>query len=334
MDTRAAGRRSRSGVHFHGNDFPHMAERDHQTTKPSDRARTEIHDEVTVRPLQSVPDFARCVEVQRRIWGADFTDVVPASLLQVSQKVGGVAAGAFTKPHARLVGFVYGLTGVRRARSVHWSHMLGVLPEYRSRGIGEALKHFQRSWVLERGVTEMLWTFDPLIAGNAHFNLNVLGVDIDSYELEMYGETGSDLHSFGTDRFVARWRLSGEVLAAEGARNEGRGASGGADEPAGEGPSRAEIPLANVVPPSGEQTGLEPDEPDAPRVRVEIPEHILEVHRKDPELARAWRASTRTAFKRLFTKGYRIAGFTRITNPGRGIYILERGVPGGEAPDA
>lgn len=273
---------------------------------PVDPDQREPREEVTVRPLQSTPDFSRCMAVQHEIWGDDFADVVPGSLLQVTQKVGGVAAGAFTERDARLVGFVYGLTGVRRGRSVHWSHMLGVVPEYRRQGIGQKLKQFQRGWLVERGVMEMLWTFDPLVADNAHFNLNLLRVDIDSYEAEMYGETGSDLHSFGTDRFVARWHLSGEAKTAEGIRG-GKGGPGEPDECA-----------------------------DAPRVRVEIPDDILRIQGENPELARAWRISTRTAFQRLFGDGYRITGFIRSADSGRGIYILKRGVikGRGEGPRA
>lgn len=280
-------------------------------------------------------DFSRCIAVQREIWGDDFADVVPGSLLQVTQKVGGVAAGAFTERDARLVGFVYGLTGVRRGRCVHWSHMLGVVPKYRRQGIGQKLKQFQRFWLVERGVMEMLWTFDPLVADNAHFNLNLLRVDIDSYEAEMYGETGSDLHSFGTDRFVARWHLSGEAKTAEGVR----GGKGGPGEPDGsslETVSPARIPLANVVPASGKKVDLKPECADAPRVRVEIPDDILRIQGENPELARAWRISTRTAFQRLFGDGYRITGFTRSADSGRGIYILKRGVikGRGEGPRA
>lgn len=317
-----------------------MGEPDQQTTKgPGPERQADAAPEVTVRPLQSTPDLVECVEVQRKIWGRDFADVVPASLLQVTQKVGGVAGGAFIEGEGRLVGFVYGLTGIRRSRCVHWSHMLGVLPEYRSRGIGQSLKRFQREWVRQRGVTEMLWTFDPLMAGNAHFNLNLLGVEIDSYEPQMYGDTGSDLHSFGTDRFVARWSVPPE----EGNGIEGPGQDEGAGDEgalgAGGGPGReasapAGVPLANFVPGGGGRPGREPDDAHGDRVRIEIPADILRIHRQDPDLARAWRVSTRTAFKRLFGEGYRIAGFSRTGETGRGVYILERAPGSRETDDA
>ena len=55
----------------------------------------------------------------------------------------------------------------------------------------------------------MLWTFDPLQAGNAHFNINHLGALPIEYVPDMYG-THPDNVLFGalpTDRFIARWQL-------------------------------------------------------------------------------------------------------------------------------
>lgn len=164
--------------------------------------------EVSVRDLRNVAEFEACVGLQREVWGRGFSDVVPASLIKIGAEVGGVAAGAFT-PEGTLVGFVYGLTGVRDGRLSHWSHMLGVLRTHRGMGIGYRLKSFQRDWLLARGVREMRWTFDPLVAGNAHFNVSLLGARIERYVPDMYGEMGSELHAFGTDRVVAFWDLEG-----------------------------------------------------------------------------------------------------------------------------
>ncbi|NIP58344.1 MAG: GNAT family N-acetyltransferase [Gemmatimonadetes bacterium] len=271
---------------------------------------------VTIDALRTADELRGCVELQRRIWGAEFSDVVPASLLQVTQKVGGVAAGAFAAGR-RLVGFVYGLTGLREGRPAHWSHMLAVVPERRSQGIGLRLKSYQRSRVRAIGVEEIFWTFDPLITGNAHFNLNLLGVEIDSYEADMYGNTGSDLHSLGTDRFIARWDVSGE----------GGTVGAGAEVPVREEVGLEGVPLANAVPGAEDRAGCDPAEAEVTRVRIEIPEDALRIHREDPELARAWRRSTRDAFLTCFREGYRVVGFKRLPEAGRAAYLLER--PGG-----
>src|SRR4051794_9386239 len=83
--------------------------------------------EIDIRPLRSLDELRACVALQRETWGDEFTDVVPASILKVSQRVGGVAAGAFDGD-GKLLGFVYGLTGVENGQIVHWSDMLAVRP--------------------------------------------------------------------------------------------------------------------------------------------------------------------------------------------------------------
>ena len=103
---------------------------------------------VTLRPLASHDDYHACYELQLATWGRDFQEGVPPSVLKISQRVGGIAAGAFAAG-GELLGYVYGLTGVRppgsprsaarapapdspaRPELLHWSHMLAVAPEAR-----------------------------------------------------------------------------------------------------------------------------------------------------------------------------------------------------------
>src|ERR1044072_6075634 len=167
--------------------------------------------DVTLRRLCSEQDYAACVELQRATWGRQYEEVVPGSILKVAQKVGGLAAGAFDRD-GHLLGFVFGLTGVRSGRLVHWSHMLAVAPEARDLGLGTRLHIHQREELLPIGVESVQWTFDPLEARNAHVNLNHLGAEVAEYVEDMYGgEMGSELaHGIGTDRLIVDWRIASD----------------------------------------------------------------------------------------------------------------------------
>ncbi|MGH7637837.1 MAG: hypothetical protein ACREOK_09295 [Gemmatimonadaceae bacterium] len=266
---------------------------------------------VTIRPLSSQSDLHACVQLQYDTWGRDFKDAVPASILHVSQLVGGVAAGAFDAAD-RLVGFVFGITGVEDGQIVHWSDMLAVREEARNSGIGRELKDFQRREVAKVGGRVIYWTYDPLVSRNAHLNFNVFGVRVARYVRDMYGgETGSDLHrGIGTDRLVVAWPVADAELETR----------------------RSEIAAI-----AGEQTALEspllgdPDaegrtEPPAAaaRARIAAPLDITSIQKNDPAAAARWRTLTREAFERCLAAGFRVQGFTLDRAKDRGHYLLAR----------
>jgi len=236
-----------------------------------------------VRPLSTDDDFAACEDMQRRVWGRNYA-CVPGALMKVSLHVGGIVAGAFDEG-GTMLGFVFGLTGPVDGRIVHWSHMLAVDPPHRDRGIGSLLKRHQLVRARELGAERVEWTFDPLVARNAHLNINRLGVDVRAYVPDMYSGTGSDLHVFGTDRFI--------VSLSTASRRAPRA------QPADD--AVANAPFLNGAPGSSTDAA-----PSGACVRIRIPADITEVAACDPAAARAWRASTRAAFTRALAQGYRI----------------------------
>jgi predicted GNAT superfamily acetyltransferase len=159
-------------------------------------------------------EFQRCVALQRKIWGEDDLEVEPATLFVVAEETGGQVLGAFDGE--RLVGYTLALVGFRDGALFLHSHMTGVLAEYRDRGVGRALKLFQREDALGRRIRLIVWTFDPLEIRNAHFNLNRLGAIARKYLPNLYGLTTSSLHlGLPTDRLLAEWQLdSDRVMAA------------------------------------------------------------------------------------------------------------------------
>jgi predicted GNAT superfamily acetyltransferase len=248
------------------------------------------------RELVSHEDHERCVALQRVTWGDDFRELVAPALLLVAQKLGGVLLGAFD-PGGELVGFVFGLTGLRDGQLIHWSHMLAVRHDLRDHGIGRHLKELQRTRVAALGVRHIQWTFDPLVARNAHLNLHHLGVRVLQYVEGMYGDSPVSVMDsvIGTDRLIVEW-----PTAETGA------------------PTATPAPpsVAPVVSSGG--IGALPDLVDAPVVLIEVPPDIQALKRETPKQAAAWRESTRRAFTYYLALGYQVSGFTR------GFYLLER----------
>src|SRR2546430_1470730 len=157
---------------------------------------------VQIRPLASMEDCRACVVLQNEVWGYAGGEVVPASLLHVVEYVGGLAAGAFA-PDGEMLGFVFGISGVRHGEIVHWSHMLAVREGSRNTGVGRMLKEYQRVELSRLGIRRIYWSFDPLMAKNAHLNVNLLGARVVDYVTDMYGASDSPLHyGLATDRLV------------------------------------------------------------------------------------------------------------------------------------
>ena len=267
---------------------------------------------IILRPLAIREEYEACVRLQQETWGKDFLDVVPATLLMVSQRVGGVAAGAFD-PNRRLLGFVFGISGVRNGRLAHWSDMLAVRPGARRSGLGKRLKLYQRELLRREGVEIAYWSFDPLVAGNANLNLNGLGAVPVEYVVNMYGDTGSVLHSgLDTDRLVAEWHLSEHRV----------------ERILTDGPPR--VPAAARNAPIVNPDALTAEAPHArsvsfPRsawVRVAVPPDIEEVKARAPEDARLWQLATRRSFQWYLGEGYRVAGFQHAVDPGHPCYLL------------
>src|SRR5215470_3459981 len=89
---------------------------------------------ITYRDLTTLEEFAQVVELERVIWGPGYDEVVPVPILAVSVKRGGILVGAFEAD--RMVGFVYSLPGIKHGKPTQWSHMLGVVDQFRNAGTG------------------------------------------------------------------------------------------------------------------------------------------------------------------------------------------------------
>ena len=244
--------------------------------------------EFRIEELTSLEDLRQCFEIQRATWGWKDEDLLPLRTLLLLNKIGGLVLGAVDR-NGRVIGFINAFPGFREGRVYLHSQMLGVLRDFRRKGIGRALKLAQRTEAIRRGIQRIEWTFDPLEIHNAHFNLEGLGTLCRRYVADAYGPSTSSLHGrLPTDRLVAEWHLASQRVR-----------------------SRVESGLRRA------ENRLQAISTD-----VQLPIDIADIRTRDP--ARA--ASIQRDFKRqvtdLFGKGYCIAGFESASPSGEVSYRL------------
>jgi predicted GNAT superfamily acetyltransferase len=165
---------------------------------------------IRIKSFTELEQFDECVALEEAVWGYDPADMIPRRVFLLASCIGGQVLGAFDTdaPNARPIGFAMALPAYRNGHPYLHSHMVGVLPEHRNRGIARALKLAQRDDALARGIDLMEWTFDPLEIKNAHLNIAKLGAIVRRYQHNFYGPSSSPLQGgLPTDRVYAEWWL-------------------------------------------------------------------------------------------------------------------------------
>lgn len=135
--------------------------------------------------------------------------VIDAGTLRALQQSGNYVVGFFDDEggEERMVGASIAFFGAPGRRAMH-SHITALLPEYRGRGWGRELKEHQRQWAFSRDVGCITWTFDPLVARNAHFFITVLGARVAGYSVNNYGIFGGGDAGDESDRLDVEWALA------------------------------------------------------------------------------------------------------------------------------
>jgi predicted GNAT superfamily acetyltransferase len=273
--------------------------------------------DVEIRDLTTIEEFRQVVALEQAIWGyTDTADLVTVPVFIFTVHRGATLLGA-VEPSGRMVGFAYAVMGMKDRRPMQWSHMAGVLQEFRG-GLGYRLKLAQRERALSQGLDLIEWTFDPLQAMNAHFNFAKLGCVADEYAANFYGESTSALHrGTPTDRLVASWRIAEahvvrrvEQATALRARSHDVSAA----------------PIVNPTELDGQwrkATSIDLSRDDR-RVWIEIPTGFTEMQQQAPDRALQWRMDLRQMFQTYFAKGYRAVDFVLQRDRGFGRYLLAR----------
>jgi predicted GNAT superfamily acetyltransferase len=275
-------------------------------------------DEITIRRAETVADYRACQEAQRRAWGiGEDGYLIPVATMAGANQHGGLVLGAFL-PDGEAVAMSFAFLGRIEGRLCLYSQLTGVVPGYQSRGLGYRIKTHQRAFARAEGIATIAWAFDPLQAGNAHFNLVRLGASAGRYVDNMYGERTDALNAgVPTDRLIAEWDTTKE--SNPGIRPDAadvwprliRTAAGQGGEP----------DLGSTPVPLGLDSVNGAD-----RVLLEIPDDIARLRRERPGLAEQWRSTVRGAFREAFDRGYRAVSLVRDESgtPRRVFYVLDR----------
>ena len=267
---------------------------------------------VRLAELHDMAELRSAHELAARIWGSPPTSPpITAELGKAIVHAGGYLSGAWEMPAPgepeRLVGLCVGLRAVHE--SLH-SHLCGVDRDVRGRDIGYALKLHQRAWTLAQGLSEVTWTFDPLVRRNAYFNLAKLGAVPRWYLPDFYGVMADTLNAGDehSDRLLVSWPLTDPrvVAAATG--------------------DPVEVDVAELLA-AGATVALDADSLGRPApgdasgaiMLMRVPDDIAAVRAADPPAARTWRTATRQLLVDLFESGGAVTGFHRD-----GWYVLAR----------
>ncbi|MFL6211565.1 MAG: hypothetical protein ACJ74W_22135 [Pyrinomonadaceae bacterium] len=244
--------------------------------------------DVVVRECTTIDEFDACVRLQREVFGLPDMEISPRRHLIVSRAAGGWTLGAFQG--AELVGFVHHLAAVRGVEVFGYSHMMAVAESQQNKGLGARLKWAQRARALAEGRSFIKWTWDPMRARNAHFNLNRLGAIVRAYAVNFYGtDYTTTVGEFGqprgldSDRLFAEWHLKSAHVETY---------------------ARGEIPTHD----------------NEPAAVVVIPSNWTALMRADIETARRELQRVRTEFQQVLAAGLICAGFERDTERPRYLF--------------
>jgi predicted GNAT superfamily acetyltransferase len=273
-----------------------------------------------IRFIKSPDEMAAVEALQRIVWPGTETDVIPAHILLAVIHNGGLLLGAFVNDG--LVGAVFGFPGFYETpdgpRLKHHSHILAVHPDWRSHGVGFALKRAQWQMVRHQGIDRITWTYDPLLSRNAYLNIARLGTVCNTYLRSEYGEMRDGLNAgLPSDRFQVDWWVFTKRVERRLSRR-----------------ARPNLMLAHyrnadalILEAQRDMNLVRPPEQipalTGALLLVEIPDDFLALKEPHLSLARDWRFYGRELFESAFAAGYLVTDF--VHEAGRSFYVLAHG---------
>jgi predicted GNAT superfamily acetyltransferase len=274
---------------------------------------------IAVETLRTLDDLAACERLQHRLFGDHATaSVLSVPALRAVAESGGLLLGVRSGAATReLAGAVVDLLATWEGFGALFSHVFGVSPEARNRGVGFSLRAAERRIAQEAGIDIIRAWVDPLRSLESHLLWNKIGAIGTTYERNVFGELSDSVNrGLATDRVHVEWWLRSPRTLAR--LDEGRPAS------------HVRVRLHEMVvatrtkaASSGRRVLVDVKlEPGAAKVLVEIPVDVDLLRDEDPAEARRWRVGTRELFEQLLGTGYLLVGL--VHEGGRSFQLLEK----------
>ena len=241
---------------------------------------------IEVREIHTAAEAAEAALLLDEVWSVDETgtNVLEPGLIVAFAHAGNYVSAAYSLDEPdEMIGVTIGFFGQPLGTLMH-SHIAGVRHQIIGRGAGSAMKLHQRLWCLNLGITEMTWTFDPLVARNAYFNFQRLGVGMVEYLEDFYGQMRDGVNAGqASDRMVVSWPLDKPARATLAEADDAFECLRSDDN--GE-PLVAEVPK------------------EASLVSLDIPSDIEALRGHDADLASRWRTALRDSLTALVADGW------------------------------
>jgi predicted GNAT superfamily acetyltransferase len=227
-----------------------------------------VSNSIQVRELDNLQDQNFGRKIFDITWSMDVGTEITPNLLQAMVHSGSYLSGAFIDN--KIAGAAFAFPATNGGLHLH-SHMTAVLPEFRDKGVGYALKMDQWYWAKKQNYSHLSWTFDPLVKRNAKLNLVKLGVDISAYHPNFYGDMPDALNAGDeSDRLMVSW-------------------------------------ITDIDTPKARELISKPETGD---ILIEIPEDIVAIRSNNQSESMKWRRQVRKQFMSAFEKNGKVIGFS------------------------
>lgn len=263
-------------------------------------------DNIIIRQLTTMAQMKSVEQVEKKVW-----NMSPLPLHQTFTAInnGGIILGAYHEN--KMVGFLYSFPGFDGKEIYLCSHMLGILPKYRTGGLGMQMKFEQAKIAIEKGYSKITWTYDPLESLNAYLNLHKLGAVGAYYKANHYGNMDDKLNKgLPTDRIQIEWDI-------DSVKDKPQTSLGIIEE-------KVLLKARNNMEPILTDIYQKNDSFENGPWFVAIPDNFQEIKVKNNELAKKWRLKSSEVFQVLFSMGFKATDLIRVPSNHASYYCFKK----------